>query len=107
MREKTVSGYIKASEWDWHGDLTSVILESDDEEYGIEDNDLGNELFDYLEREVEITGIIKRQVDGTKTILVTEYVVLDEDEEDIDDYDDEYMEDEEDNLLSFDDETDY
>lgn len=61
----------------------------------MEDNDLGKELFDQLDNEVEVTGILREDRDGTKRISVTSYTVLIESdyEEDEDyEYDDDGQE---------------
>lgn len=61
----------------------------------MEDNDLGKELFDQLDNEVEVTGILREDRDGTKRISVTTYTVLIESdyEEDEDyEYDDDGQE---------------
>ena len=56
-------------------------------------NKLGEELFDFLDEDVEVTGTVREDKDGTKRIQVISYEVLEDVEGEDDDedfsYDDE------------------
>src|SRR4030065_2313528 len=87
-REETIVGYVIPSEWDNEDNVISISISTDDEDYLVDLNKLGEELFDFLDEDVEVTGIVRDDKDGTKRIRVTSYEVLedveDENEEDED-----------------------
>lgn len=94
-KEITITGYVIESEWDDSDDLIAVGIETDeDEEYVVDPDELGEELFDRLDKRIEATGVVRKDKDGAKRIKVTDYQLL-EDEEDYfeDDYEDEDEED--------------
>ena len=103
--EETIVGYVIPYEWDNEDNVISISVSTDDDDYLVELNKLGEELFDFLDEDVEITGIVREDKDGTKRIKVTGYEVMedtdekynedddlgyDEDDEDDDEDDDEY-----------------
>ena len=93
-KEETITGYVVPNEWDNEDNVVAISISTDDDDYVVELNKLGEELFDFLDEDVEVTGIIRDDKDGTKRIRVTSYEVLedaeDENEEDEDfDYDNE------------------
>ena len=73
IKEKTITGYVTAANWDFNGNMISICIETDNGEYMVEDNDLSQELFELLDEEVELTGIIKKGKDGTNWIKVMDY----------------------------------
>ncbi|MBC8485390.1 MAG: hypothetical protein ISS66_02100 [Desulfobacteraceae bacterium] len=73
IKEKTITGYVISADWDLNGDVISICIETDNGEYMVEDNDLSQELFELLDEEVELTGIIKKGKDGTNWIKVMDY----------------------------------
>ena len=83
-REITLTGFISVEEWDSEDNVTAIGISTDDDDYLIDDNKAGEELFDFLDEDVEVTGIVREDKDGTKHITVTSYEVLD-----IDDFDEE------------------
>ena len=92
--EMTISGVVMAIEWDDDDDVTEIELSTDDDSYYIEKNALWDELADLCDSQVEVTGVITEEKDGTKQILVTAYEALDDidyDEEGIE-FDDVYEE---------------
>ena len=97
-REETIVGYVIPSEWDSEDNVISISISTDDDDYLVDLNKQGEELFDFLDEDVEVTGIVREDKDGTKRIKVTTYEVI----EDADD--EEYDEEEED--FGFDDEDD-
>jgi len=93
-KEETIVGYVVPNEWDNEDNVVAISISTDDDDYVVELNKLGEELFDFLDEDVEVTGIIRDDKDGTKRIRVTGYEVLedveDENEEEEDfDYDSE------------------
>jgi hypothetical protein len=96
-KEITISGYVIESEWDDSDDLVAVGIETDeDEEYLIEPDELGEELFDRLDKRVEVTGIVQKDKDGNMRIKVTDYRLLEDDEEAPFEEEEEFYPDEED-----------
>jgi hypothetical protein len=86
-KDETIVGYIVPSEWDSEDNVVSISITTDDDDYAVEMNKLGEELFDFLDEDVEVTGTVREDKDGTKRIRIISYEVL-EDAED-DEYDDE------------------
>ena len=95
QKEVTIVGYVVPSEWDNDDNVVSISISTDDDDYVVEVNKLGEELFDFLDEDVEVTGIVREDKDGTKRIRVISYEVL-EDVEDEYDEDDDYSYDNED-----------
>jgi autonomous glycyl radical cofactor GrcA len=92
-REETIVGYVVPSEWDSEDNVVSISITTDDDDYVVEMNKLGEELFDFLDEDVEVTGTVREDKDGTKRIRVISYEVLEDAEDEYDDeefsYDDE------------------
>jgi len=90
-REETVVGYVVPSEWDSEDNVVSITIATDADDYVVEMNKLGEELFDFLDEDVEVTGTVREDKDGTKRLLVISYEVLEDEEFDDEDfsYDDE------------------
>jgi hypothetical protein len=74
--EITITGYVTPRDWDWNDVVSAVSIETHDDVYAIEPNSLGEELFSELDSEVEVTGFLEKDRDGTKRITVTSYEVL-------------------------------
>lgn len=72
--EVIITGYVRATDWDWQDDVSGISIEThDDVEYVIDPNGLEECLFLEVDREVELTGTIEEDDDGTKRIIVTSY----------------------------------
>ena len=76
--EVTITGYVTPTDWDWDDAVSGVSIETPDDEYMVDPNRLGEELFSELDSEVEVTGFVKEDRDGTKRITITSYEVLSE-----------------------------
>ena len=91
-REITITGYVTPVEWDTDDEVISVAIMTDDDEFVVEGNRLGSELIEYLEKDVELTGLLTEESDGTKRILPMSYELLetegDDDEDEYYGYDD-------------------
>jgi hypothetical protein len=101
-KEVTITGFVAADEWDERDNVIAIAISTEDEDYRVELNKLGEELFDFMDEDVEVTGTIREDKDGTKYINVTNYEVLEdqeyEEEEGFsgdDDYDDPDLDDDE------------
>jgi hypothetical protein len=72
--EMIITGYVRATDWDWQDDVSGISIETHDgEEYVIDANGLEENLLAEVDREVELTGTIEDDDDGTKHIIVTSY----------------------------------
>jgi hypothetical protein len=74
--EITITGYVTPTDWDWNDVVSAVSIETHDDMCAIEPNSLGEELFGELDSEVEVTGFLEKDRDGTERITVTSYEVL-------------------------------
>jgi hypothetical protein len=93
--EATITGIVTASEWDDDDNIIAVAISTEDEDYIVELNKLGAELFDFLDDYVEVTGFVNKDANDGIRIRVIDYEVLADNEYDgeYDDY--AYCEDEE------------
>jgi hypothetical protein len=92
-KEETIVGYVVPSEWDSDDNVVAISICTDDDDYVVELNKLGEELFDFLDEDVEVTGVVREDKDGTKRLRVTSYEVVEDKEEEYNenedyDYDD-------------------
>lgn len=98
-KEETIAGYILPSEWDNDDNVIAISISTDDDEYLVEKNKLGEELLDFLDEDVRVTGTVNEEKDGTKRITITDYEILElADEEDYRYDEDDIDEDDEDDL---------
>lgn len=74
--EITITGYVTPTDWDWNDAASAVSIETHDEMYAVEPDRLGEGLLSELDSEVEVTGFVREDRNGTKRILVTSYEVL-------------------------------
>jgi len=91
-KEETIVGYVVPSEWDNEDNVVAISISTEDDDYLVEVNKLGEELFDFLDEDVEVTGLVRDDRDGTKRIRITSYEVLEDvdddfEEEEEEDYD--------------------
>ena len=87
-----VSGIINSLDWDDEGNLISIELSTEDEDYEVEPNAMGKELFDLIGEEVEVVGTVTKRRGENDRIKIIKYEVLDYDyDEDDDDDDDHYF----------------
>jgi len=92
--EITISGVVMATEWDDDDEITGLEISTDDDSYYVENNAIWHELVELWDTQVEVTGIVTEEKDGTKGILITSYEPLEDvnyDDDEID-YDDVYDE---------------
>jgi hypothetical protein len=79
-KEVTIKGFVAADEWDDRDNVVGIAISTDDEDYRVELNKTGEELFDFLDEDVEVTGMLREDRDGNKSIRVTSYELLEEEE---------------------------
>ena len=70
----TVRGIVIPVEWDGEGNALAVaILSPDEQEYVIEQDKKGKELIGLIRQEVEVSGVVRKVIKGSKTITVKSY----------------------------------
>lgn len=70
----TVRGIVIPVEWDGEGKALAVAISSPDEqEYVIEQDKKGKELIGLIRQEVEVSGVVRKIIKGSKTITVKSY----------------------------------
>ena len=75
--ETTISGIVIPIDWDDYDDVTSVAIQtSDEDEYIVDKNKKGKELLDFIGEEVEVTGFVREDEDGNSIIKINEYSVI-------------------------------
>ncbi len=74
--ELKIQGLVVPVAWDEGGNpLSTAVSTFDEEEYIVEKDIKGDQLFGLLREEVEVTGVLGIK-DGIKTIKVTKYVLI-------------------------------
>ncbi len=75
--ESTISGIVIPIDWDDYDDVTSVAIQtSDEEEYLVDKNKKGKELLAFIEEEVEVTGTLIEDEDGNFIIKINEFSLI-------------------------------
>lgn len=75
----TIEGIVTAADWDENDEISSIkILTDDEDEYFVVDDEIGQELFNYLHEEVEARGVCDDGSQGYKSFTVQEFFVLSE-----------------------------
>ena len=74
--EMTLRGYVAATRWDADDNVVAIEILTDEEDYEVELNKVGVELFDFLNEDVEATGFVKKGRNGAKRLQVTSYEPL-------------------------------
>ncbi len=83
--EVTMTGHVTAADWGPDDDVTAVKIETENDEYDVVGDEMGEELYDLLDCEVEVTGVVEVEMDGTKSIAVSSYEVISENTDYFDD----------------------
>jgi len=85
----TIEGRVKETMRDEEDQVTGVCIATDIEEFLVQADVVGKELLALSGEEVEVTGTVTKGKNGTMSIKVTGYEVLDEEEDDEVFYDEE------------------
>jgi len=98
-KELTINGIVLPERWDDHDNVIGVAIETEDgQEYYVEPNERATQLLAFLDSEVEATGIVREQLDGSMTISVDRFEAFgtkddDDDEDDDEDWEEHYDDD--------------
>ncbi|HUV50984.1 MAG TPA: hypothetical protein VMW78_08205 [Anaerolineae bacterium] len=89
QKEVTLVGFVSPIEED--DTVVGIEISTDDDDYLVEPNKQGKSLFNHLDEEVEVKGIVTKDEDDNYKITVTSFEVLETEDDEIDDdnYDDE------------------
>ena len=72
----TIRGIVLPVDWDEKGNVIAAALSTHkEEEYLIDHDSKGRKLMDYIQHEVEVSGVVRRN-NNTKTITITTYEVI-------------------------------
>ena len=72
----TIRGIVLPVDWDEKGRVIAAALSTHkEEEYLIDHDYKGRKLMDYIQHEVEVSGVVRRN-NNTKTITITTYEVI-------------------------------
>ena len=77
-KEVTLVGYVAPSKWDQDDNVIGVSIATDERDYAVEIDKVGQELFDFVDDIVEATGLAVAGKGGSHRIKVTSYRVVDE-----------------------------
>jgi hypothetical protein len=73
-KEMTVTGFVE--EFDSVGEGIGLMIATNEDNYLVNLNKNGNKLFDALDQQVKITGLVERDREGIKHITVTRFSVV-------------------------------
>jgi len=79
-KKVTMVGWVVPGNWDNEGNVIGISFQVDRERYVIELNEIGQELFDFLEEEVKAVGVCSTARNGVKKIRISSYEVLRDDD---------------------------
>lgn len=72
----TLTGIVIPADWNNRQEvIVAALATADEKEYRIDGNKKGKELLDCLQRQVEATGVLKRDEKGRDVITVRRYIV--------------------------------
>jgi len=78
-KKPTVRGIIIPTKWDETGTVTGVTIQAFDESaYLVEQTKKGNELLNFIRKQVEISGKIRKRLDGNTLINVQHFNIIDD-----------------------------
>ncbi|MEW6381474.1 MAG: hypothetical protein AB1611_17990 [bacterium] len=78
-QQATITGIVTAADWDEEDNISAVIIATpDEEEYLVDNNSKGEELLEFIHRNVRATGTIRDEGDRCKIILIKSYEVVDD-----------------------------
>ncbi|MFO7555460.1 MAG: hypothetical protein R6W88_09675 [Desulfobacterales bacterium] len=100
-KEATIVGVVE--EYEDEEDVPGLIIGTDDDDYVVELNKQGKKLFQEIGMDVEVTGFVTKNKDGTKRINVTRFEVFEDDDDD--DEDDTFFDNDDDTFYDDDDDT--
>jgi hypothetical protein len=70
----TVRGIVIPVDWDEEGNtLVAAISGSNEQEYVIEQDKKGKELLKFIRHEIEVDGVVRKAINGRRTITVRSY----------------------------------
>jgi hypothetical protein len=77
-REVTLVGYVTPSKWDQDDNVIGVSIATEERDYAVEIDRVGEELFDFVDDTVEATGLVATGKGGSHRMKVISYRVVDE-----------------------------
>jgi hypothetical protein len=92
VKEITIVGVVEEYEEE---EDTGLIIATDEDDYVVELNKQGKRLSQEVGMDVEVTGVVTKDDDGTKRITIKKFEVLESDDDDDDD-DETYYDDDDD-----------
>lgn len=70
----TVRGIVIPVDWDKEGNAITVAISGlDEQEYVIEQDEKGKELIGLIRQEIEVSGVVRKVIKGSKTFAVKSY----------------------------------
>lgn len=84
VKPVTIVGYVRTFGEEDEG----IEICTDENDYIVEMDKVGKRLHNYIDKDVEVTGTISKDDEGNEVIKVTEFDILETEDEGDDDYDD-------------------
>ena len=98
VKEITIVGVVE----EYEEEDTGLIIATDEDDYVVELNKQGKKLSQEVGMDVEVTGVVTKDDDGTTRITIKKFEVLEFDDDDDDD-DETYFDDDDDDETYYDD----
>ena len=73
-KKSMISGIVIPDQWDANGKVITVSIHANDEKvFLVEHTRIGNDLLNFVHKEVEVTGKIRERFDGKTSIGIKSY----------------------------------
>jgi|YNPNPStandDraft_1061719.scaffolds.fasta_scaffold03155_5 hypothetical protein len=80
-----ISGIVTAAGWDDDAAITAVSISTrDEQEYLVVNRGKGRELLGLVQKEVEVTGTVRKKEDGTRLLTIRSYRLVERDDDERD-----------------------
>ena len=75
-QKSTISGIVIPDQWDTNGKVLAVTIHANDEKvFLVEHTKIGNDLLNFIHKEVEVTGKIRERLDGRASVGIKSYIM--------------------------------
>ena len=75
-KQGVLTGIVIPAQWDTNGRVITISIHTNDEKiFIVEHTKTGNDLFDFIHKEVKVTGKIRERIDGKTSISIKSFMI--------------------------------
>ena len=75
-QQGVLTGIVIPAQWDMNGKVITISIHTNDEKiFMVEHTKIGNDLFDFIQKEVKVTGKIRERIDGKTSISIKSFMI--------------------------------